>query len=110
MSDIFPKPIQDLPEADIPLPGLRAYLSQSVKHQILFMAFDKDTELPEHSHSAQVGFILEGKIELNINGKKQMYTKGDSYYIPDGEKHSAMIYAGYTDITFFDEPNRYQAK
>jgi hypothetical protein len=29
MSEIFPKPIRNLPEADIPLEGIKAYLSQS---------------------------------------------------------------------------------
>ena len=106
----FPEPIRNLPEADVPLPGLKAYLSQSENHQVLFMIFDEDVDFPEHSHSAQVGFVLEGKIELTVNGKKQMYTKGDYYYIPDGVRHSGRIYARYADITFFAEPNRYRAK
>ena len=37
MSEIFPEPILKLPEADIPIAGLKAYLSQSDKHQILFI-------------------------------------------------------------------------
>ncbi|CUH96683.1 hypothetical protein P22_2773 [Propionispora sp. 2/2-37] len=31
---IFPEPILKLPEADIPLQGIRAYLSQGDNHQI----------------------------------------------------------------------------
>lgn len=110
MSSIFPKPIINLSEADIPLAGLKAYLSQSETHQILFMEFDKDVDVPEHSHEAQVGFILEGKIELTIDGKKHIFTKGDRYYIPAGVKHSGKIYAGYADITFFNQPDRYREK
>ena len=107
MSQIFPDPIRDLPKADIPLKGLTAYLSQSQTHQILFMEFGEDVVLPEHSHAAQVGIVLEGKIELIIDGVKNYYTKGDRYYIPAEVKHSGEIYAGYADITFFDEPSRY---
>ena len=107
MSEFFPEPITKLPEADIPLAGLKAYLSQSDKHQILFMQFEEDVDLPEHAHEAQVGFVLEGKIDLIISGKKDTFDRGDRYYIPAGVKHSAKIYAGYADITFFDEPNRY---
>jgi hypothetical protein len=29
MTEIFPQPIRDLPEADIPLQGIKTYLSQS---------------------------------------------------------------------------------
>jgi mannose-6-phosphate isomerase-like protein (cupin superfamily) len=107
MSKVFPAPIRKLPKADIPLEGLTAFLSQSKDHQILFMEFEKDVDLPEHSHNAQVGFVLEGKIGLVIGGEKRCFTRGDRYYIPAGVKHSAKIYAGYVDITFFDEPNRY---
>ena len=39
MNQVFPGPIRNLPEADIPLDGLTAYLSQSDNHQILFMVF-----------------------------------------------------------------------
>ena len=110
MSGVFPDPIKNLPEADIPLDGIKAYLSQSDTHQIIFMEFAKDVELPEHSHAAQIGIVLEGKIDLTIEGKMETYTKGDRYYLPEGVLHSGKIYAGYADITFFDEPDRYSRK
>jgi mannose-6-phosphate isomerase-like protein (cupin superfamily) len=110
MNDIFPDPIRDLPEAEIPLDGITAYLSQSDSHQILFMQADKDVDLPEHSHAAQAGIVLEGTIELIIDGKKQTFKKGDRYYIPEGVTHSGKIYAGYADVTFFNDPDRYSKK
>jgi len=110
MPEIFPEPIRNLPEADIPLAGVKAYLSQAETHQIIFMEFSQDIDLPEHAHAAQIGIVLEGKIDLVIGGQPRTYTKGDRYYIPEGVKHSGKIYAGYADITFFDEPGRYRAK
>ncbi|MFH1717224.1 MAG: cupin domain-containing protein [Planctomycetota bacterium] len=110
MGEIFPKSIRSLPEADIPLSGLRAYLSQSDDHQILFMQFDKDVEIPEHSHESQWGVVLEGRIDLVIEGTKRTYTKGDRVFIPKGAKHSARLYAGYADISFFNQKDRYKTK
>jgi len=110
MENIFPYPIRNLPQADIPLDGVTAYLSQAEDHQLVFMQFEKEIELPEHSHAAQVGFILSGVIELNIDGIKKEYSKGDIYYIPENVKHSGKIHAGYADITFFDESDRYKVK
>jgi len=111
MSEIFPPPIVALlPQADIPLEGIRAYLSQSSTHQILFMEFSADTELPAHSHAAQVGFVIEGRIDLVVEGEMRTYRQGDRYYIPEGAVHSGKIYQGYADITFFAEPKRYSAK
>jgi len=110
MNQVFPEMIRALPQADIPLDGVTAYLSQSDTHQILFMEFQKDVDLPEHAHAAQMGIVLEGKIDLIIDGDKKSYSKGDRYYIPAGVKHSARIYAGYADVTFFDDPKRYSTK
>jgi quercetin dioxygenase-like cupin family protein len=110
MTETFPKPIRDLPEADIPLKGVKAYLSQSDTHQIIFMEFEKDVDLPEHSHAAQIGIVLEGRIDLTIGGKTQTFTKGDRYFIEEDMPHSGKIYAGYTDVTFFNEPDRYSRK
>jgi len=95
MTETFPKPIRDLPEADIPLEGVKAYLSQSDTHQIIFMEFEKDVDLPEHSHAAQIGIVLEGRIDLTIAGKTKTFTKGDQYFIKEDTPHSGKIYAGY---------------
>lgn len=110
MGAIFPAPIRNLPEADIPLSGIKAFLSQAENHQIIFMEFAEDVDLPEHSHAAQVGIVIEGKIDLTFDDELKTYGKGDIYYIPVGTKHSGKIYAGYADITFFDEPHRYMQK
>ena len=110
MTEIFPEPIRHLPEADIPLNGLKAYLSQSDDHQILFMQFDEDVEIPEHSHESQWGVVLAGRIDLLVDGIEQTYTKGDRVFIPKRAKHSAKIYAGYADISFFNQKDRYKRK
>ena len=110
MSEIFPEPIRNLPQADIPLSGLKAYLSQADNHQILFMEFSEDVEVPEHSHEAQWGVVVDGKVDLTIDGDERTYSKGDSVFIPKGAKHSAKVYAGYADVSFFNEKGRYKAK
>lgn len=110
MSEIFPEPIRHLPQADIPLKGIEAYLSQSEDHQIIFMKFNEDVELQEHSHESQWSIVLEGKIDLIIDGVKRTYSKADRYFIPNGIKHSGKIYAGYADVTFFNQPGRYEVR
>ncbi|WP_346352956.1 cupin domain-containing protein [Azotosporobacter soli] len=104
---LFPEPILALPKANIPLKGLTAYLSQGETHQIIFMEFSEDVELPEHSHAAQWGIVLEGKIELTIDGVKQVFCKGERYFIPQDVKHAGKIHAGYADMTFFNQKDRY---
>ena len=110
MSNVFPDPILKLPEADVPIDGVRAYLSQSERHQVVFMEFSKDVVVPEHSHEAQWGAVLEGRIDLVIGGEALTFAKGDHYFVPQGVKHSARIYAGYADVTFFNQKDRYRRK
>ena len=110
MKDIFPDPIKKFPKADMPFQSYEAYLSQGENHQIIFMQFGEDIELPEHEHESQWGIVLEGKIEMIIDGKKNTYTKGDRYFIEKGIRHSGKIFAGYADMTFFGQKDRYNIK
>lgn len=110
MKNFFPPAIQKLPQADVPLRGITAYLSQSGTHQILFMTFEEEVDLPEHSHESQWGVVLEGEIELTIGGQTALYRKGDHYFMPPGVKHSGRIHAGFAAMDFFDQPDRYRAK
>ena len=102
----FPEPILNLPEADIPFKGVKAYLSQAENHQLIFMEFSEAVDLPEHEHESQWGVVLEGRIDLVINGVQHSYKKGDQYFIPSGVKHSGNIFAGYADITYFNQKDR----
>jgi len=110
MKEIFPELVKNLPLADLPFKGCEAYLSQGENHQIIFMHFKEDVDLPEHEHESQWEIVLEGKIELTINEIKNTFHKGDRYFIDKGIKHSGKIFAGYTDITFFNQSDRYKTK
>ena len=103
----FPEFVETLSKVDIPVPGCTAYLIQGINSQVLFMKFSENFLMPSHSHSAQWGIVLSGSIELEIKGKKTTYTKGDNYFIPEGTVHSCKINAGYSDITVFNQPDRY---
>jgi quercetin dioxygenase-like cupin family protein len=108
--EFFPEIITNLPEADIPIEGVHSYLFQGEKQQFVFMSFENDVEIPEHSHEAQWGVVLDGEIELTVGGKKCIFTNGDTYFIPKDVKHSARIRKGYKDLTLFNQEDRYEAK
>ena len=110
MKSIFPEPIKNLPEADIPLEGVKAFLAQGNNYQIIFMEFENDVDLPEHSHESQWELVIEGKVDLSVEGNKRSYKKGERFFIPKGAKHSAKIYAGYSSIAFFNQKGRYKKK
>ncbi len=106
----FPNPIQTLPSADIPFEGVTAYFSQGEGHQIVFMEFERDLDVPAHTHAAQWGVALAGRVDLTIDGVEHTYTTGDHYFIPAGVEHSARIHAGYAAMEFYDEPARWSVR
>jgi len=110
MTTIFPDILRKMPEADLPLDGARAFISQSEAHQIVFMEFEKDIDVPEHSHASQWEIVLEGHAEIFIGGKRHIYGKGDRFSVPKGVKHSAKIHAGYASLAYFDQRDRYKTK
>lgn len=103
----YPEIIKSLPKIEIPLNGVYAHLLQGKNNQLVFFNFTEDTEIPMHSHGAQWGIVVDGKIDLTIGGIETTYHKGDSYNIKAGEVHGGKIYAGFKAIDFFEDADRY---
>jgi len=106
----FPDIITSLPQADVPILGVRAYLFQGEDKQLVFMEFAEEVDVPEHSHAAQWGAVLKGEITLTIGGETSMYRPGDTYSVPAGVPHRARIAAGSCLEDMFDQVDRYQSK
>ena len=101
--------IMDLPALDLPFPEdivtTRAMRSDS--GLVVFFFIHQRVELPEHSHKGQWGTVLEGQLDLTINGGTKSYRPGDNYDIPSGAPHSAVAHAGSVIFDVFEEPDRY---
>lgn len=110
MATTFPETITNLPRANVPIEGVTAYLFQGENHQIVFMQFDRDVQVPLHAHGAQWAVVLDGEIDLTIGELERTYRMGDTYFIPAGVQHSARIGAGYTDVTLFEDRDRYKPR
>ena len=108
--EFFPELIRNLPEADINWPDLRGWLIGNESGLVVFFECDEPTQVGEHSHGAQFGIVLDGVLELTIEGELGVYRRGDTYFIPTGARHSGSLSAGFRAIDVFEEADRYQAK
>jgi len=112
MSDnnFYPEMINRLPEADIAVPGCRGRIFRDGGQQLVFQEFQETVQVADHSHEAQWGAVLDGQIQMTIAGETQTYSRGDTFYIPQGVRHGATIFAGYKAIVVFDQKDRYPEK
>jgi quercetin dioxygenase-like cupin family protein len=108
----FPAFISALPGIAVPFPTdvVQTAAVRSDGALVVFFTFVKDMTLPMHSHGAQWGTLVEGEIIFTIGGETRTYGPGDSYSIPAGVEHGAIIRAGTRVIDVFEEADRYPLK
>jgi quercetin dioxygenase-like cupin family protein len=110
VSEPFPEFIRALPAPESPLEGLRAWLLGNERALAMFYELPDGVEVPEHTHGAQWGVVLEGTVEFTIGGETKTYGRGDTYYVPASVAHSAVISSGYVGIDVFADADRYRAR
>lgn len=108
----YPELITSLPAIDLPaaMKGVRGWLSQGADHQVVFFEIEPIGEVPPHSHGAQWGIVVEGEMELTIDGQTRCYGPGDSYFIPAGVTHGARFLSRFRAIDVFADVDRYRPR
>ena len=106
----YPDMITGLPRADIPIDGVRGWIAQAPNCQIVFFDIDPIGEIPPHSHGEQWGVVVEGEMELTIEGVTRRYGPGDSYHIPAGAVHGARFLSHFRAIDVFADADRYRPR
>jgi quercetin dioxygenase-like cupin family protein len=106
----FAEFIRGLPMADSPLASLRGWLLRSDHALAMFYEIPDGVEVPAHAHGAQWGVVLEGWVEFTIGDETHTYRRGDTYHVPDGVVHGAVISPGYIGIDVFADADRYAAR
>jgi quercetin dioxygenase-like cupin family protein len=81
MLEIFPDTIKSLPKADIAIQGIEGYIFQGSDKQIVFLQFNQTLDIPQHSHDDQWEIVLNGCVDLYIDGKSIHYKQGGRFFI-----------------------------
>ncbi len=110
MTHDYPTIVTGMPRADVPLPGIHGWLLQGADRQGVFFVLEPGASVPEHSHGPQWGFVLEGELELTVDGRTRRLGPGDGYEIAAGQPHSAVSPGGARVFDLFADPARYRTK
>lgn len=102
--------IDGLPQVDTPFTGLEGRMISGPDGQAVFFHAEDRVEVSPHSHGAQWGIVVTGTLHLTVDGVAGTYAPGETYDIPDGAEHSAVLEAGCAVIDCFAEAGRYNAK
>jgi quercetin dioxygenase-like cupin family protein len=107
----YPGVITNLPQAEAPCKGSKAWILQGECTQLVFFEFDPDTQVPRHSHNyAQWGMVIDGEVELTVDDKTILRESGEEYLIPPKTVHSAKFFSKTRIMDLFGEKQRYKAK
>ncbi|CAA9420529.1 hypothetical protein AVDCRST_MAG82-1399 [uncultured Rubrobacteraceae bacterium] len=102
--------IRNLPQVDTPFEGLEGRMISGPDGQAVFFRATEKVDVAPHAHGAQWGIVVTGRLHLAIDGEQASYEKGDTYDIPSGAEHSAILEAGTCVIDVFQDPDRYSPK
>jgi len=83
------------------LPGIKARFVHTKNNSIGFIEIDQGAILPEHAHfHEQTTQVIEGKLELIIDGKINILESGMIVTIPSNISHSAkaLTFCKVTDV------------
>ena len=83
-------------------PGIRGPIFHSGQLTFGHFTIEKDAVVPEHSHPhEQWTHLIQGELEFDIDGEKQLLTPGMTAFIPSGLPHSAKAISGCKVIDCF---------
>lgn len=72
---------------------------------VTLMTFEAGQEVGQHRHPhEQVGYCLEGRFELTVDGEPLLIEPDDSYAIPGGAPHSYKILEHSLAVEVFAPP------
>jgi quercetin dioxygenase-like cupin family protein len=101
--------LDDVEAKEVEEGALRKVLLYSKNLMLVYYEIEPQRTFPMHSHSnEQIAFVIQGKGEFTVNGKKVLVEKGSAYIIKPGEPHGLKTLGNekYIDIDVFYPPRK----
>ena len=70
-----------------PMVGVRFKAYEQDKRKLRLVEFTKEFVEPDWCTKGHIGYILQGQIEIDFDGKAIPFGPGDGVFIPAGEEH-----------------------
>ncbi|HEX6191724.1 MAG TPA: cupin domain-containing protein [Chitinophagaceae bacterium] len=94
--------IKALPPKEL-APGLTGYYAHGKHLTLGYVEIKAGSDLPAHQHvHEQITYIVEGELDMNIDGKQCLLKAGMYYVIPSGVIHGAVAHVDCKVIDVFN--------
>jgi quercetin dioxygenase-like cupin family protein len=70
-----------------PVVGVKFKAHEQNGRKLRLAEFTKEFVEPDWCTKGHIGYVLEGQIEIDFDGKKVIFYAGNGIFIPAGEKH-----------------------
>jgi mannose-6-phosphate isomerase-like protein (cupin superfamily) len=100
----FPESIRRLPRTK--LAGLDAFVHDRSDSQVVFLEAPSDRPevvVPTHTHDVEWGVVIEGEIEMTLDGRVEIHRAGSTHLIASGVPHSFRFRPGTSSVHYFVE-------
>jgi quercetin dioxygenase-like cupin family protein len=74
-------------EWEEPADGVRFKAYEQDGKKLRLVEFVREFVEPDWCTKGHIGYILEGQMEIDFDGKKEVFGPGDGIFIPAGEEH-----------------------
>jgi quercetin dioxygenase-like cupin family protein len=72
---------------EVPADSVRFKAYEQDGRKLRLVEFSKEFVEPDWCTKGHIGYIIEGKIEIDFDGDKEVFAPGNGIFIPSGEKH-----------------------
>jgi len=90
-----------------PVPGMRVKKFLSGDTQIRLVEFSQGFIEPEYCRKGHLGYVAEGSMKLDVNGKMVEFKAGDAFILPgddDNFQHKVVMGKGDRVVLVLFEP------
>ncbi len=67
--------------------GVRFKAFEQDGRKLRLVEFSKEFVEPDWCTHGHIGYILEGQMEIDFSGEKELFGPGDGVFIPAGQEH-----------------------
>jgi quercetin dioxygenase-like cupin family protein len=72
---------------ETPTPGVKFKAYEQGGRKLRLVEFAKEFVEPDWCRKGHIGYILQGQMEIDFDGKKVVFGAGDGVFIPKGKNH-----------------------